>query len=116
MSLIFETEGWLLDKALEAKRIMPDAEMGTLFRVMHLRTFYTFEEGYFRLSSTERKELLPKWLMIQRRYIPIYQVSRKVRICVSLAGFFNSGVLVKPIVLKIYSLFSLGKIRKIIWI
>lgn len=104
MALIFKTEGWLLDKALAAQRMMPEAEMGELLKVMHYRTFYTFEEGYFKLSPAERKELLPQWLVIQRRYIDVYPMSRKMRICISLAGFFNSGLLVKPIVVGLRDL------------
>jgi len=98
VALTFQQENWLLDKALEGCRVIPDAKLDELFKALQDRAFKTFSEGFYKLAAKERKELLPQWLAIQKRYMGVYPMTRKLRICIFLVGFFNSGLLVKPIV------------------
>lgn len=99
MEIILRNEDELLDKALAGLKKQPDAVMDTLLKTMHFRSFRTYEDGFFKLTSRERSELLPLWIAVQRRYLKLYAVSWKIRLCIKMVFLLNSGFWAKPIVL-----------------
>lgn len=95
VSKIFDSENELIDLAIRGLRTSPGSDYSELFNALHRRNFWTYERAYFKLNSTDRKELFPRWLAIQKRFCELYRVPSKRRFFVVLCGLAGTAFWVK---------------------
>lgn len=96
---IFECQRIIFSEFEKWERALPLGKFAMCWKQFHVQAYFSFFGQYFKLSAADRKLLLPEWISMQKMFAVKYPVSMEWRIRIALVRLFNSGVLVKPLVL-----------------